>query len=129
MNESYKVNLKKKTTELRKVRDGLQVAKDLEANVVAEYRNSMDFVTGLANRCNGGWSASMQYAKHTIPGIDQGAVEDSHGRRVFEILIDGETLNYGIIEADIANDDPCVEFGELEDWDVTAQEVPNTEAR
>lgn len=48
----------------------------------------------------------------------------AHGRRDFEIPIEGDVLDVGVIEADIANADPRFEFEE-EDQDATNTEIVN----
>lgn len=76
----------------------------------------MDFVHRLANRYNGGWSAAMRCARHAIPDIEWGKVEDAHSRREFEIPINGEVPDLGVTEVDIANADLRLVFEE-EDQD------------
>lgn len=113
-----------KETELQKVKEELQAAINQEADIVAEYRKSMDFVTRLANQYNGGWSAVMRCARHDIPDIKWGKVEYGHGRQGFELLIDGEILDIGVTKADSANAYPCFEFEE-EDQDAANKETVN----
>ena len=47
-------------------------------------------------------------------------MEEAHGRRDFELLVEGEVLNDGVTEADIANTDPWFEFEKVQ-----VQEVDN----
>lgn len=37
-------------------------------------------------------------------------MEEAHSRRDFELLVEGEILDFGVTEADIANADPRFEF-------------------
>lgn len=48
-------------------------------------------------------------------------MKEAHSHRDFELLIEGEVLDYGVTEADIANADPQVEFE-----DAPVQEADNT---
>ena len=54
----------------------------------------------------------MRCARHALPDLDWSQVEEAQGRRDFEIPIEGEILDIGVIEADIANADPRCEFEE-----------------
>lgn len=82
----------------------------------------MDFVARLANRYNGGWAAAMRCAKHALPDLDWSQVEEAHGRRDFELPVEGEVLDFRVTEADIANADPRFMFKEVQglDFDNTA---------
>lgn len=102
-------------------------AKTHEREAVKEYRKSMDFVSRLANRYNGGWVAAMRCARHAIPDLDWSQVEEAHGHRDFELPVEGEVLDYGVSEADIANADPRAEFEKepIQEADVTVNDMDN----
>lgn len=67
--DGHTLTLANKDTELLKLREELKDARDRELDDVAEYHKSMDFVTRLANRYNGGWAATMRCARHAFPDI------------------------------------------------------------
>lgn len=48
----------------------------------------------------------MRYARQTLPDIEWEKVEEAHGQRLFELPVEGEVLDFGVIEDDIANTDP-----------------------
>lgn len=58
-NDGHALTLTNKDMELLKVREELKVARGREAEAIAKYRKSMDFVTRLANHYNGGWAATV----------------------------------------------------------------------
>lgn len=62
---------------------------------MAEYQKSMDFVNRLTNRYNGGWAAAMRCVKHTVPDLDKSQVVEAHGRRDFELPVEGKVLTLG----------------------------------
>lgn len=64
------------------------------------------------------WSADMWCFRHTIVGICRQDVEKAHEDRAFETLMEGEVLDDGVTEADIANADTRVELSGLKDDDV-----------
>ena len=72
----------------------------------------MDFVSRLLNRYNGGWSAAIRCVRHNFPDFDGSKVEAAHLRGDFELPVEGEVLDIGLTEADIANVDPRAEFAE-----------------
>ena len=98
-----------KNTEQQKLREELREAKARELNATAGYCRSMNFVHRLTNRYNGGWSAAMRCAKHALHGIEWEKVEEAQGRRLFELRVENEELEFGVAEEDIANVDPCIE--------------------
>lgn len=75
----------------------------------------MDSVTHLANRYNGIWTTAMQCAWHAIPAINWDEIEKAYGRWVLEVQVDGEVVDFGVTEDDIANADPRAEFEEPKD--------------
>lgn len=78
--DGHALTLANKDTELQKFREELKEARDRELDAVAVYQESMDFVTRVANRYNGGWSPAMRCARYAIPDLDWVKVEDAHGR-------------------------------------------------
>lgn len=102
---SFKATLKDQAAKMETVKEEMQTVLGREAEVMADYRQSMEFVTRIANKNNVGWSATMLFAKHAILDIDQGAIEDAYGRLEFEMPVEGETLGDRVTSADIANDD------------------------
>lgn len=110
--EGHSLIVSNKDTDIIKMREELKEATDREHNAVVEYRNYVDFVSHLANRYNGGWAAAMRCVKHTFPDSDWSQVEEAHGRQDFELPVEGEVLDIGVTEADIANTDPRCEFEE-----------------
>lgn len=55
------------------------------------------------------WTLSLAWLIGAT-GIDGGKVGHAHGRRGFKIPVNGEILDFGVTEADIANADPRVVF-------------------
>lgn len=57
----------------------------------------------------------MQCAWHAIPAINWDEIEKAYGRWVLEVQVDGEVVDFGVTEDDIANADPRAEFEEPKD--------------
>lgn len=94
------------------LRDQIAEAKTLEREAFKEYQKSMDFVSRLLNRYNGGWSTAMRCVRHNFPDFDWSKIEVAHLRGDFELPVEGEVLDIGVTEADIVNADPRAEFAE-----------------
>lgn len=82
-----------KDTKILKLREELNELGDQRLHAVSEYRKSMDFISRLANRYNGGWYAAMRCAKHTIPNLDWFKVKEAHDCPDFELSVEGEILD------------------------------------
>lgn len=52
-------------------------------------------------------------------------MEEAHSRRDFELLVEGEILDFGVTEADIANADPRFEFedAQVQEADTTVNTI------
>ena len=67
---NHYVGLANMDDEIRLLREKIAEAKTYELEVVKVYRKSMDFVSRLANRYNGGWAAAMRCARRALPDLE-----------------------------------------------------------
>ncbi|XP_010693999.1 uncharacterized protein LOC104906869 [Beta vulgaris subsp. vulgaris] len=116
--EGHSLILFNKDEEIRLLREQIAEANELEREAVKEYQKGMDFVTRLLN-------AGMRCVRHTFPDLDWSKIEDAHVQRVHELPVEGEVLDHGVSEADIANADPKAEFEEEQETVNAAADVAN----
>ncbi|XP_057251946.1 uncharacterized protein LOC130589374 [Beta vulgaris subsp. vulgaris] len=126
--EDHSLVLFNKDEEIRLLREQIAEARELERATVKEYQKGMDFVSRLLNRYNGGWSAAMRCVRHTFPELDWSKIEEAHTNLVHGLPVEGEDLDPGVTEADIANADPRIEFEEEQEAANDVADTPNPDA-